>query len=134
MVVELPAAVAGYESWSADWAWGLPIIVLNVIIHVLGLGRIGVLLKRISNPTFTHRHPSMEFSIVVGTATLLATFLHAVEVSIWAFAFRALNAVPDARTAMLYSLNAVTSYGHVSIELAYHWQLMGALEAGCCSD
>ncbi len=25
-------------SWSADWAWGLPLIVVTVVIHVLGLG------------------------------------------------------------------------------------------------
>jgi len=30
---------------------------------------------------------------------------------------------------MLYSLNAITSYGHTNIDLAQHWQLMGALEA-----
>jgi hypothetical protein len=30
---------------------------------------------------------------------------------------------------MLYSLNAITAFGHTSLELAPHWQLMGALEA-----
>ena len=30
---------------------------------------------------------------------------------------------------MLYSLNAITSYGHVSSFLEARWQLMGALEA-----
>jgi hypothetical protein len=24
-------------AWTADWAWGLPLIVLTVVIHVLGL-------------------------------------------------------------------------------------------------
>jgi len=37
--------------------------------------------------------------------------------------------VPDAKSAMLYSLNAMTTYGHESVSLAPHWQLMGALEA-----
>ena len=27
-------------TWHADWAWGLPLIVLTVVIHVLGLGLI----------------------------------------------------------------------------------------------
>jgi hypothetical protein len=27
-------------SWSADWAWGLPLIVLTVLIHVSCLGLI----------------------------------------------------------------------------------------------
>ena len=26
--------------WNADWAWGLPLIVLNVVIRVIGLGLI----------------------------------------------------------------------------------------------
>jgi hypothetical protein len=25
-------------SWSGNWAWSLPLIVLNVVIHVIGLG------------------------------------------------------------------------------------------------
>jgi hypothetical protein len=24
--------------WGADWAWGLPLILLTVVIHVFGLG------------------------------------------------------------------------------------------------
>jgi hypothetical protein len=27
-------------AWHTDWAWGLPLIVLNVVIHVVGLGLI----------------------------------------------------------------------------------------------
>ena len=30
---------------------------------------------------------------------------------------------------MLYSLSAMTSYGHAEIFLAPHWRMMGALEA-----
>ena len=30
---------------------------------------------------------------------------------------------------MLYSLNAMTTFGHVTFELAERWKLMGALEA-----
>ena len=30
---------------------------------------------------------------------------------------------------MLYSLSAITSYGHETLQLAVRWQLMGALEA-----
>ena len=28
----------GPAGWSADWAWGLPLIVLTVLFHVTGLG------------------------------------------------------------------------------------------------
>jgi hypothetical protein len=30
---------------------------------------------------------------------------------------------------MLYSLSAMTAYGHANLYLQAHWQLMGALEA-----
>jgi hypothetical protein len=30
---------------------------------------------------------------------------------------------------MLYSLSAITSYGHAAIFLDSHWQMMGALKA-----
>jgi len=26
--------------WGADWVWGLPLILLTVVIHVFGLGRL----------------------------------------------------------------------------------------------
>ena len=28
-------------NWTGNWAWGVPLIVMTVIIHVLGLGVIG---------------------------------------------------------------------------------------------
>jgi hypothetical protein len=30
---------------------------------------------------------------------------------------------------MLYSLGAMTTYGHANVSLAPHWQMMGTLEA-----
>lgn len=57
------------------------------------------------------------------------TVLHGIEAVAWAGAYRLLCAVPDNPSAMLYSLNAMTTYGHESISLEPHWQFMGALEA-----
>jgi len=34
------------EPWSADWAWGIPLIVITVIVHVLGLGLVEVGVER----------------------------------------------------------------------------------------
>ncbi len=65
----------------------------------------------------------------MGATTLLATSLHAMEAGIWAAAYRLLGALPDNKSAMLYSLNAITSYGHTNLNLENHWHLMGALEA-----
>jgi hypothetical protein len=57
------------------------------------------------------------FVVVVGVTTLLATSLHAIEASIWAAAYQLLGALPDARSSVLYSLNAMTSYGHTNLNL-----------------
>jgi hypothetical protein len=65
----------------------------------------------------------------MGVAVLMVTTLHGIEGVAWAAAYLLLGAIPDAKSAMLYSLNAMTTYGHESVSLAPHWQLMGALEA-----
>src|SRR5277367_2480674 len=111
-------------SWYADWVWGLPLTVLTVVLHVLGLGQIGQHLFRVSRGMLGRRHPTFVFVVVVGATTLLATSLHAMEAAIWASAYRFLSALPDSKSAMLYSLNAITSYGHENIQLENRWQLL----------
>ena len=120
----------GPLGWSPDWAWGIPLIVLTVLLHVSGLGlirervvhgKVGRMIER--------RHPRIAFVVVLGTTTLLATCLHGFEAGIWALAYRFLGAIHDFRHAMLYSLNAITSYGHTELVLPDHWHLMGAIEA-----
>ena len=116
-------------AWNADWAWSLPLIVLNVVIHVLGLGLINERVVRTLSGAMDRRHFTVVFTAVMGAAALLATILHAIEGIIWAVAYRLLGALPDNKTAMLYSLSAMTSYGHANIALEPHRQMMGALEA-----
>jgi hypothetical protein len=116
-------------NWRADWAWGLPLIVVTVVIHVIGLGLINQRVDRIIGGAVVRRHPTSAFVLVMGATTLLTTTMHGIEATIWAVAYRILNALPDNRTAMLYSLNAITSYGHENLGLERHWQLMGAIEA-----
>ncbi len=116
-------------TWSGDWAWSLPLIMLNVVLHVLGLGFISANVLHILSVVKNHRNFLTIFCVVMGMTVLLATILHALEATIWAFAYRLLGAVPNNKAAMLYSLEAITTYGHNNLHLAAHWQLMGALEA-----
>lgn len=115
--------------WGGNWAWGLPLILLTVVIHVLGLALINDGVVRVLGRTSRRRGFIPLFAIVMAAAVLLATALHAVEAGAWAGAFLFLGAVPDVKSATLYSLNAMTTYGHESVSLAQHWQMMGALEA-----
>ena len=113
-------------AWGQDWAWGVPLIIVNVIFHAFALGLINKDVLSRSKPSrvlFSHSY------VVVGMAALSATVFHAVEVVSWAVVYSLLGATSDPKAAMLYSLNAMTSYGHANLYLAPRWQMTGALEA-----
>jgi hypothetical protein len=124
-----PTVVSPVSPWRADWAWGLPIIAATVVIHSLGLRLID---RRVSLAlSGDGRLPIRRWALVMimPGAVLCASMLHGLEASIWAAAYALLGALPDKKSAMLYSLNAMTTYGHANLDLALHWQLMGSLEA-----
>jgi uncharacterized membrane protein len=129
----LSVSLSDPASWREDWAWGIPLILLTVLIHVVGLGFINQKAVKVFSHVTERSHPMAVFAVVMGTTTLFATSLHAVEAGLWAFSYLLLGALPDYRDAMLYSLNAITSYGHESLMLEHRWQLLGAIEAlnGC---
>jgi len=114
--------------WRVNWAWGLPLIVSTVVIHVLGLGLMDQRAVRILSRMERH-HPTVVFVLVMGTMTLMATTLHAMEASIWATCYQFLGAVPDFKSAMLFSLGAMTTFGNTAVNLEDRWKLMGAIEA-----
>ena len=118
---------------ATDWVWGLPLIVLMMVIHVSGLVLISQRAARPPGRTTQQRYPIAVPVMIMGFTVLLVAVLHGIEAAIWALAYRIVDALPDARSAMLYSLNAITSFGHTNLELQGHWQLLGALEAlnGC---
>jgi hypothetical protein len=116
--------------WTANWAWGLPLIVFTVILHAYSLGLLNTeVTATLNRKEQLLRVPVPIQSFVIGGTALLLTVLHGVEGIIWATAYRLLGASVDNKSAMLYSLNALTSYGHEELHLAPHWKMMGALEA-----
>ena len=126
-VLSLQSATPG--AWRANWAWGLPLIVLTVVIHVLGLGLLNVKAIQIFARPKAHHRPFSVFVLVMGTMTLLASVLHGAEAAIWAVSYQLLGALPDYKSAMLYSMGAMTTFGHAGVYLEDRWQLMGAIEA-----
>jgi hypothetical protein len=116
-------------TWSNNWAWGLPLIVVTVLIHAFGLVLIRDRVVLELPLILRERRSSIVLAALTSTTVLMLTLLHAAEASAWAGAYVALGARPDFSSAILYSLNAMTSYGHADIFLARHWRLMGALEA-----
>jgi hypothetical protein len=116
-------------SWNGNWAWALPLIVVTLLLHVVALALIDMRMVRMLNQVRPGRGFVPMFVSVMGITALLAILLLGFEATLWAAAYRRLGALPDGRTAMLYSLNAFTAYGHTELVLAPHWRLMGALEA-----
>jgi hypothetical protein len=114
--------------WASDWTWAVPIILLTIILHVVGLALISTSLTRFSARK-AQLYPMFFFMLVMGAAALLATLLHGLEAMVWAGAYTLLGALKDYHSAMLYSVNAMTTYGHESTTLTEKWSLLGSLEA-----
>lgn len=117
------------STWSADWMWSLPLIVVVVVFHTLCLGLLNRRITRTMSTVGKHRVPQLVALRVMGYTVLSVTLLHGVEAMAWAAAFLLLGALPERKIAMLYSLSAMTAYGHANIYLLPHWQFSGALEA-----
>ena len=120
---------AAEEAWSNNWAWGLPLIVLTVLVHAFSLVVIRDRVVLELPLLLQARRSEVVLALLMVVSVLLLTVLHAVEALAWAGAYVALGARPDFASAMLYSLSAMTSYGHANLFLAKEWQLMGAIEA-----
>jgi hypothetical protein len=116
-------------AWDGNWAWSLPLILITVIFHIISLVFINERVIRAKRFVAKRRSFLMGLSIVLGAATMVTIILHAIEAVIWALVYQELGALPDGKSALLYSLGAMTTYGHEHFDLAKHWQLMGALEA-----
>src|ERR1700690_2259246 len=115
-------------SWGMDWAWGLPLIVLTVVFHAFGLGFIS---RRVTSTLAGEswlQDSSAVSVLVMGGSGLWAITLHAFESFLWALAYLFLGALRDIKTSILYSLGAMTTYGHENLVLAPSWRLMGALQ------
>ena len=72
---------------------------------------------------------ALRFVLFVALVALAAAALLALEAAVWAALYVWLGAMPDGRAAMLYSLGALTSYGHAEIFLDDRWRVLGAIEA-----
>ena len=73
--------------------------------------------------------PSTTSWLIMPSVMFCVSILHGCEGAIWATTYLLLRALPEGKSAILYSMNAMTSYGHVDLHLESHWQLMGSLEA-----
>src|SRR5271166_2922087 len=113
-------------SWLPDWLWGLPLLILTIVAHVLAIIWTAKVLGRYRG--WGVRKVTGFVTLVALTALASAAYL-GFEAAAWAGLYVWLGALPDWRDAMLYSLNAITSYGHAQLYLKDQWGLLGAIEA-----
>ncbi len=121
--------MTGTAPWAADWVWGVPILVVTVLIHSFGLLAIRNAIPLILMWFDDRRHFFFLFGSVISSVVLALVALHTIEAGLWAIAYLLLGARADLGSATLYSLEAMTTYGHGDLMLAPHWRMMGALEA-----
>jgi hypothetical protein len=112
--------------WGADWIWGLPLVVLTIVAHVSAIlwtaKMLGPYRRRAANE-------AAHFVLFVAFAALASTIYLAIEAAAWAVLYLWLGALPAWAPAMLYSLEAITSFGHADVHLEERWRLLGAIEA-----
>ena len=116
-------------TWVGDWAWGVPLILANILIHVVGLNLISALVLGDYASKLRKHFVSIDFIMVVGATSMLIVLLHGIESVTWGTAYLVLGALNDYKAAMLYSLGAMTTYGHARVHLNSRWELLGTMEA-----
>ena len=115
--------------WGSDWAWSMPLVVVTVVFHAYVLGLLNRAVSSILKGNREKHLADVVSVLVVGGTALCATILQGSEASIWAIAYRLLAALPDRKSAMLFSLGAMTTSGNPTLRLEPRWQLMGSVEA-----
>src|SRR5215471_11546047 len=102
-------------SWMADWFSSAPLVVVTMLAHSLTLFalrlRIVAVLSRYYDPAAFR----LQFAAVMAITLLLVMALHAAEAALWATVYVAVGALPEFGLATLYSLEAMTAYGHAQI-------------------
>jgi hypothetical protein len=62
-------------AWGADWAWGLPLIVSNVVFHVFGVGLINQHVARRLGGFSLSRYLAFRSAFVIGGTALAVIVL-----------------------------------------------------------
>jgi hypothetical protein len=116
-----------------NWAWGLGLIVLTVILHATGAAFMVLAHERISN-WLERREGGLNraFTRWIGMCAglgLMLALLHAIEIGIWAMTYWQLGMIDTFMNAILYSADSMTTRGASGLMLRHNWQIMGDIEA-----
>lgn len=107
----------------------MSLIVITVIGHSLALFSVHHRVVAAAANYYSDDAFSLRFALAMGGVVLFVTLLLGVEASLWANVYVFIGASPSLASGMLYSLEAMTTFGHANVYLTPQWQLLGALEA-----
>ena len=103
------------------------LIVIAILIHS-GVTRYVIhLVKRKRNPNNKYLNRSNEFWVAFIVLIMFLTTL--VESSIWAFVYNWVDAIPDFKSSLYFSIVTFTTLGYGDIILNQSWRLLSSLEA-----
>lgn len=114
--------------WRANWQWGLPLIVITVVFHVLVLGFANLTAVHVFDCKMNRCYPVLSFAAVMSTVVFIATALHAAEAALWPVFYQSLDVLPAFKLGMLYTLGAMATFARPDLHLENGWELMGAIE------
>jgi hypothetical protein len=125
MILSTPAEI--YVVDIKEVLWGAVLVALTMAIHpagmVLTLRTIGTFKRRLLRKSSYTSH-----LVVLIIASWFITFVHLVEVSVWAEFFLWKQAMPNFSTAYYFSLMDYTTLGS-NYNLPIHWRLLAGMIA-----
>jgi hypothetical protein len=109
---------------------GLALIACTMWIHAVGLTAVVYVLAHFRQRIEQQRTrlPPV-FGLLLVTVGLVLAGLHGVEMTLWAAAYRWLQAFDAWPEALFYSLDSFTTRGESGLVLPAPWQMLGAIEA-----
>jgi len=120
-------------TWISDWAWSLPLTALTTVIHIAAIAGMAASLTHAKQAMERWKLGRVSSALAVlgllGTVGWVLSALSGFEAAIWALAYLRLGALDTFADAMLYSVNALTTFGSSGLHLDRHWRMMGALES-----
>ena len=119
--------------WTNDWLWGLALIVTSAMLHAFGLMVIAHSMQKALHVAerFRSVRPLERFAAAIAATSLALVILHGLEAALWAVVLVWLDACPNFKSAIYFSLQMATTLGADVVQLADPWRLMGPLEGIC---
>lgn len=114
--------------WTRNWLVGDLMMLATVTFYVAGLCALEWGL-RWRNQDSMEDHSFRHFLFLTLITAVVALTLHILEGFAWAGLYLALDVLPNDGSEVLYSLNALTSYGHEQMDLADSWRLLGPIQS-----